>query len=265
MSCSARVPFPQPAAEPDLSGAELALRDRVIVSGRALASGLAHDLNSPLQVLGDIAFLLREELAALTATTTATAGLDQIREATAQLETTFNRLKTISKSISQLLPAPESPDALVRLEVELRIVAELTRSQWHRDANLTIDVDPRVNVRGIPRLLLRQLVVDLVLSVARFVTERSRSGSTPSGTRRDIALRAGVAGDRVLIEVVTDAGPIEPPALVVSTHVAAVEPDHETFDYAPLLVRSGIAVMVAPGFASASLCPGSATQHALFV
>ncbi|HTR79773.1 MAG TPA: hypothetical protein VMH39_16770 [Gemmatimonadaceae bacterium] len=248
-------------ADPDLALAELALRDRVVHSARLIAGGLAHDLNSPLQILGDAAYLLKEALDGIGATPSESA-VNEIRMATVQVAQTFERLRSTGKSIAQLLPPADSATAVVRLDVELETVGALTRPEWHRDVDLVINADPRLSLVGIPRLLVRQLLIDLVLAVVRYAASASREAGQAVGERRGVELRSGMADDRVRVEVVA-AGSATIPApglfLVPDADQPAV-----ALEYARLLSHFSIDVGTAPGLARVDFPASSVAKDGAF-
>jgi hypothetical protein len=242
-------------ASGEIASADLALHTRALRSVGILSRGLAHDINSPLQVLSDATFLLREGLAELEPTTNPRI-IDGLRMATEQANQAFDRLRTLTKSVAMLVPPTEPARSLVRLEDELGVVQALTRHEWHRDVELTMCVDPRISLVAVPRPLLRQLLVDMILCVVHDVVQSQRDNPPAIGRRQPVVVRAFRTESQIVIEVIADG--------LRDASPSADAPLTRYLEYEPLLSRLGVIVSFRPVGARAEIPVRLAQPDGLF-
>jgi signal transduction histidine kinase len=191
--------------------ADRSLRADVLSSLGELAAGLAHEINTPTQYIGDnLGFLLGayEQLVALAAagaTTEAAAELAylqaeiplavaQSREGIAQVGALVDAFRQVAS------PAPALP-AVVDLNREVEYALTVSRYEWKYVAAVDRALDPGLPLVPCRGGALRQVVLCLVLDAARAVAGALRASARAPGL---IAVRTWHDGGSVLLRVRDD-------------------------------------------------------------
>lgn len=189
-------------------------------AGRQVAGGVAHDLNSALQCLGDALFVLREDLQRLGVDSPAAESAVQALTATlGHADSAFERLRDTTRIVPHLIPGLADETGPVDLGTELRAVVATTRHHWKGRLEISVEAQaidaPFWCTWWIARLAMQRM---LLLAV-------DAQQSTPSPTRlRPMRLRliGTRAGDEVEVRAVLDVAPPDEPADDVVTPNAGV-------------------------------------------
>ena len=198
-----------------------------------LAAGVAHEINTPMQYIGDnTTFLgvtlrrlldvigLFERLVAVSRTgepvpaelvlecerELARGRLPFLREqapiAIEQMLGGVEQVRTIVQALKEFSHPGDDKPVLVDLNNLARMASTVTRNAWRYAAELRLELcdDPR-RVRGFPQEL-GQVLINLIVNAAHAVEERNaQTGAVRQGK---IVIRTRCAGDRVELEIEDD-------------------------------------------------------------
>ncbi|HEX3866024.1 MAG TPA: hypothetical protein VHV78_04695 [Gemmatimonadaceae bacterium] len=140
-----------PHSADDLAAATLAddaaLLDAALRLGRQIVGGVAHDLNSAMQGLGDALFVIGEEVNGVLDGIPDDAGLvadmaTRIRESLQLADSAFHRLTSAGRGVSDLIPAMDEESEPIDLRTELDELVSLTAHQWRHRLDVSVVVDP---------------------------------------------------------------------------------------------------------------------------
>lgn len=198
-----------------------------------LAAGIAHEINTPIQYIGNNLAFLRQAFdqlllltfgapcpadgaAARRARDIATAVTDSAE--TSALETSFYR-EEVPRALDETLEGVQQVAKIVRamkefsksnsdvkqptdLNQAIRNVVEISRSRWKDVAEVVMDLDEDLPMVECVAGEMNEALLHLVVNAADAVVQ-SVAGGSPRGT---IGIRTRTEGDRVSIEV-SDTGP----------------------------------------------------------
>jgi signal transduction histidine kinase len=206
---------------------ELAQAHRLEAVGQ-LAAGIAHEINTPTQFVGDNTRFLKNAFSDINAL------LDKIHrllqaakigsltpEVLADVENTFNQSDMqylngeIPKAIDQSLEGLGRIAAIVRamnefshpgntqkLNVDLAHAIEnaltISRNEWKSVAKVVTDFDPRLPMVACLPGDLNQVILNLIVNAAHSIAEKNGAQTGPEGT---IAIRTRQNGDWAEIQV----------------------------------------------------------------
>jgi hypothetical protein len=110
-------------------------------TGKTLAGGVTHDLNSALQILGDSLYAIKDDTRTLIRSAGA-SGEDQ-RNIASSLELAdeaFDRIKAITRVVPNLIVGSGDEVGPIHVEAELRAIAALTHHHWKNRLSVVVDV-----------------------------------------------------------------------------------------------------------------------------
>jgi C4-dicarboxylate-specific signal transduction histidine kinase len=176
---------------------QLAMSERLASLG-TLSAGVAHEINNPLSfVVSNVRYAADELESCAAVPAEVRAALADAAEGCRRVQDIVRDLKTFARG-SDGSGATDDFGALIRSSVSL------AQSEIKHRARLTLEVPSLPPVNGSPHRL-GQLLLNLLVNAAQALPE----GRTDEN---EISVRAGVAGDRVWVEV-ADTGPGVPRAL----------------------------------------------------
>jgi len=117
-----------------------ALLNAAMQTGRTLAGGITHDLNSALQILGDSLYSIKDDTKTLIRAARASGETQKNLASSLELaDEAFDRIKAITRVVPTLVGSGEETGPIL-VEAELRAIVALTRHHWKNRLNVVVDV-----------------------------------------------------------------------------------------------------------------------------
>jgi PAS domain S-box-containing protein len=168
---------------------QLAQTQKLESIGR-LASGIAHEINTPIQYIGDNAKFLQESFQDLIRCIDGSAGAadvdleylrDEIPSSIQQLSEGVNRVAQIVKAMKEFSHPGQVDKAPADLNRAIESTALVSRNEWKYVADLTVDLDP--NLPAVPLILgeFNQVLLNLIVNAAHSI-ETKVNGTGQKGT-----------------------------------------------------------------------------------
>jgi hypothetical protein len=122
-----------------------ALLRAAMQTGRTLAGGVTHDLNSALQILGDSLYSIKDDTRTLIRAAQATGEAQKNLASSLELaDEAFDRIRTITRVVPNLVVGSAEDAGPILVEAELRAIVALTRHHWRNRLNVVVDVPPPI-------------------------------------------------------------------------------------------------------------------------
>jgi signal transduction histidine kinase len=179
-----------------------------------MAAGIAHEINTPIQYVGDNIRFLRDSFAELL------AAAGTVREGTEAQAPDFEYLcEEVPKAIEQSLEGVERVATIVRAMKHIshpdgdeKSIADInqgitsattvTRNEWKYCAEVELDLDPELPSIGCYPGALSQVLINLIVNAAHAIDEANRSlGREGKGK---ILITSRLVGDSIVIKVADD-------------------------------------------------------------
>jgi len=188
-----------------------------------LAGGIAHEINTPVQYVGDNVRFLKGAFGDLTsvvdgcvplvqagtgmdflakqfakaAAATAAADLEfllaEIPESIDQALEGINRIAEIVTAIKEFSQPGDKRNAFVDINHAIRMTVTITRNQWSNVAEMDLDQDEGLPCVPCPPSEFNQVMLSLIVNAAQAIEE--------SGTQGRIGIKTHAEGDVVVIAV----------------------------------------------------------------
>ena len=198
-----------------------------------LAAGVAHEINTPIQFVGDNLSFLRDSFAGIADLLAAVAALpadpsspphalarlladlslraeridapfllEEIPRALSDSAEGIQRVRRIVASMRNFSHPDSSEKTLANLNAAVESTAAICRGEWQRVADLRIDLDPSLpEVPCFPGAV-NQVILNLLVNAAHAI--RDSKGNLPGAPKGSIVVRTRLQGDRALIRVEDD-------------------------------------------------------------
>jgi C4-dicarboxylate-specific signal transduction histidine kinase len=177
---------------------QLAMSERLASLG-TLSAGVAHEINNPLSFVVSNVRYAADELESCAAVPA------EVRSALADAAEGCRRVQDIVRDLKTFARGSDGSGATDDLGALIRSSVSLAQNEIRYRARLTLEVPPLPPVNGSPHRL-GQLLLNLLVNAAQALPEGRVN-------EHEVSVRAGVAGDRVWVEV-ADTGPGVPRHLV---------------------------------------------------
>lgn len=170
----------------------------------SLASGLAHEINTPLQFVGDNLAFIEEGVAALVSG--GELRQDYLAELPKAVEQSRDGLRRMSEIVVAMIEFSRGGQATSPVEMDLdRLIenaAEVSRHVWQKVARLNVSID-----QALPKVMcvpgdVRQAITCLLARAADAVSMNGRGGGT-------ISIRAESGKGVAVVTVADDGAPID--------------------------------------------------------
>lgn len=159
-----------------------------------LASGIAHDISSPLQFINDNLNYIREVCREMSDSEAGT-----ICEAAAESLTGLEQIKELTSALRNFIHSDDSEIEVYRIDDILQDAVSISRNQWKKCAGIELSVaDDIQTAEGYPAALTR-VIINLIVNAAQAI----ESAGSDEGK---IIVKAEAESDRVRITV-SDNGP----------------------------------------------------------
>ncbi|MFM7344693.1 MAG: ATP-binding protein [Tagaea sp.] len=162
----------------------------------SLAGGIAHEINTPVQFLGDNLRFLEEGFAHLARGGGDGFPSDEIPEALRQSRDGVERIARIVAAVRDMAEPAAAATSRLDIRGAVESAARLTANMWRPHASLTIDVPAGIRSPAPRAGEIESVLVALIANASDAIEARGRPGT--------ISISARMAGDNVEIAVRDD-------------------------------------------------------------
>ncbi len=178
-----------------------------------LAAGIAHEINTPIQFIGDNLRFLKDVIDETLANDRAREHLteDLAEEAPGAISDSLDGVKRVREIVASMR-AFAHPDVEGLqpndLNEAIRVTRNVCQNYWKFHAELTLELDP--DLPPVPSRVgeINQVILNLITNASDAVEERYKGAKLGH-----ITISSGVAGPEMYIAVADDGAGIEPDAL----------------------------------------------------
>jgi hypothetical protein len=175
-----------------------ALLHAAMFSGRQLAGGVTHDLNSTLQCLGDALYAIREDIHVVQhGSPSNVVAHESLAESLQLADDAFRKMTDASRLMAGLVPRVADEDGPIHLGREIPGLVSLTWHHWRHRLEIETHVAADVVPFWCPWWVARLGVVRLVLIAIE--SQRTTSGSFSRAEPRPFRLVASMRNEWVEI------------------------------------------------------------------
>jgi hypothetical protein len=205
-----------PTSDPDVvvqaleTTDDIALLEAAMGSGRGIAGGITHDLNSALQCLGDALFAIRDDaqIALENGTTGADVAMASLAPSLSLADEAFSRISSLALVIPNLVPRVGEETGPIKLEAELQGLVALTRHHWRNRIHILIEIEPEIRPFWCAWWIVRLATVRLLL--AAIESQRAAAGHVGREDLPRVRIVATQHENMVSLRVFGDGRPIDP-------------------------------------------------------
>ena len=201
-----------------------------------LASGIAHEINTPTQYIGDNLHFLEKACddlrpAMLAISTFLNSGgrqfpadltpekiaeldleflLDEIPSAIKQAEGGINQVTAIVSAMRDFAFVPRKDKSSVDLPRLIEGAVTISRNEWKYIAEVELDLDPDLEKVDCYQSELSQVILNLIVNAAHALSDAAASGKRSKDEKGKIIITTKRSGDRAEISVRDNGGGIPP-------------------------------------------------------
>lgn len=179
-----------------------------------MAAGIAHEINTPIQYVGDNIRFLRDSFAELLAAAGAVhegseaqaADLgylsEEVPKAIEQSLEGVDRVATIVRAMKHISHPDGDEKSIADINQGIASAATVTRNEWKYCAEVELDLDPNLPSIGCYPGALSQVLINLIVNAAHAIDEANRKLSREGKGRIVITSRS--ADESIVIKIADD-------------------------------------------------------------
>lgn len=184
-----------------------------------LAGGIAHEINTPMQYIGDNLKFVRDSFVDIAARLEAAADppdgdtrylLDEIPAALTEALEGVERVRKIVGAVKDFSYPDSGHKAWADLARALETTATVSRNQWKYVADVVFDIEPDLPPVFCEVGEINQVILNLIVNAAHAIEERNHPAPGGSAAKGLITLSLKRDGDQVVLGV-ADTGTGIPP------------------------------------------------------
>ena len=177
-----------------------ALLRAAMQTGRTLAGGVTHDLNSALQILGDSLYAIKDDTKTLIRSARPSGESQKNLASSLELaDEAFDRIKEITRVVPNLIVGSGDEIGPILVEAELRAIAALTRHHWKNRLNVVVDVQDEIPRFWCKWWVARLAAMRLVMLAGELRAQESHD--TSPDDLPTFTISGHVDGDRFALSV----------------------------------------------------------------
>ncbi len=175
-----------------------------------LAGGIAHEINTPMQYIGDNMKFVRDSFAEIRARLVAAVGtldddaqylVDEIPTALTEALEGVERVCKIVGAIKEFSHPDTGHKAWTDLARALETTATVSRNQWKYVADITYDVEPNLPSVYCEAGGINQVILNLIVNAAHAIDDKNRASGGDSHAKGTITLGLKRVEDCVVLSV----------------------------------------------------------------
>ncbi|SMH62234.1 PAS domain-containing sensor histidine kinase [Azospirillum agricola] len=184
-----------------------------------LAGGIAHEINTPMQYIGDNLTFVRDSFADIAIRLTEAAGaldedtrylVEEIPAALSEGLEGVERVRRIVGAVKEFSYPDSGQKGWADLARALETTATVSRNQWKYVADLAFDIEP-----GLPPVFcelgeINQVILNLIVNAAHAIEERNQAAPETAALKGLITLSLKREGDAVVLGVADTGAGIRP-------------------------------------------------------
>ncbi len=175
-----------------------------------LAGGIAHEINTPMQYIGDNMKFVRDSFADIRARLVAAVGtldddaqylVDEIPTALTEALEGVERVCKIVGAIKEFSHPDTGHKALTDLARALETTATVSRNQWKYVADIAYDVEPNLPSVYCEAGGINQVILNLIVNAAHAIDDKNRASGGDNRAKGTITLGLKRVEDSVILSV----------------------------------------------------------------
>jgi len=184
-----------------------------------LAGGIAHEINTPMQYIGDNLKFVRDSFVDIATQLEATANplggdtrylLDEIPAALTEALEGVERVRKIVGAVKEFSYPDSGHKAWADLARALETTATVSRNQWKYVADVVFDIEPDLPPVFCEVGEINQVILNLIVNAAHAIEERNQPAPGTAAAKGLITISLKRDGDQVVLGV-ADTGTGIPP------------------------------------------------------
>ncbi len=184
-----------------------------------LAGGIAHEINTPMQYIGDNLKFVRDSFADIAAKLEAPATtpdddtrylLDEIPAALGEALEGVERVRKIVGAVKEFSYPDSGHKAWADLARALETTATVSRNQWKYVADVAFDIEPDLPLVFCELGEINQVILNLIVNAAQAIEEHNQSVPATTMDKGLITLSLKRDGDHVVLGVADTGTGIRP-------------------------------------------------------